>query len=161
MKKVISILTIIVVTASVTFAQSKKIYDPSIDGVKQIKEAISKAKKQNKHVLVQVGGNWCPWCILMHKYFNETPDVKKAISDNYVFIELNTSKENRNKKALEMLEFPQRFGYPVLIVLDGKGKRLHTQSTGILEKGKWYDDKKVLGFLKGWTVKAVDPKSYK
>ncbi len=161
MKKLLSILLFVAVIVSVTNAKGEKIYDPSLDGMKQIDEAVQKAKSENKHVLIQVGGNWCHWCILMHKYIDATPEVKKMIEDNFIFVELNTSKENKNKKSLKRLEYPQRFGYPVMVVLDSNGKRIHTQSTGILEDGKGYDKKKILSFLKGWTPAAINPANYK
>jgi hypothetical protein len=60
------------------------------------------------------------------------------------------------------LEYPNRFGFPVFVVLDGKGKILHTQDSGQLEHAtvKGYDTTKVVTFLKMWNVKALDPTSY-
>ena len=42
------------------FAQTEKpkLYDPSADAKAEIAQAIKKAKTENKHVLIQVGGNW-------------------------------------------------------------------------------------------------------
>ncbi len=80
--------------------------------------------------------------------------------DNYVVVKLNYSKENKNEKSLERLEYPNRFGYPIFVVLDGNGKRVHTQNSAYLEEGQGYSEKKVLDFLKHWTVKALDPKTY-
>ncbi len=39
------------------------LYNPDLDGMEQIDQAIKTASTAGKHVLVQVGGNWCPWCI--------------------------------------------------------------------------------------------------
>ena len=46
---------------------SKKLYDPSADAKSEIANAIAQAKKENKHVFLQVGGNWCSWCIAFDK----------------------------------------------------------------------------------------------
>jgi hypothetical protein len=54
-----------------------------------------------------------------------------------------------------MLENPQRFGFPVLVVLNSNGQRIHTQDSGLLESGDGYDPKKVIGFLKNWTPAAL------
>jgi hypothetical protein len=64
--------------------------------------------------------------------------------------------------VMKQLEYPNRFGFPVFVVLDGKGKRLHTQDSGLLEHAtvKGYDTTKVVTFLKQWNVKAVDSLSY-
>ena len=52
---------------------------------------------------------------------------------------------------------PQRFGFPVFIILNGDGEVLHTQDTALLEEGKSYNKNHVLRFLKSWTYKALNP----
>lgn len=39
---------------------AQKIYNPDANAKKDIENVIAKAKKEGKHVLIQVGGNWCP-----------------------------------------------------------------------------------------------------
>ncbi len=132
-------------------AQDKvNIYNPELDGIKQIKEAVKIAKAENKHILVQVGGNWCPWCIKFHKYSNGDAEIKEIIDNNYVVVKLNYSPENKNEAAMEKLGSPGSFGYPVFVILNAEGDRLHTQDSGLLEEDKGYSKKKVTGFLKGW-----------
>jgi hypothetical protein len=80
---------------------------------------------------------------------------------NYVFQLLNYSKENKNPDILADLEFPQRFGFPVIVILDEEGKRIHTQNSAYLEKDKSYDEKKMVEFLMQWSPAAMDPKNYK
>jgi len=80
---------------------------------------------------------------------------------NYVFGLLNYSKENKNLDILAELEYPQRFGFPVIVILDGEGKRIHTQNSAYLEKEKSYDEKKMVEFLHNWSPKAIDPASYR
>jgi thioredoxin-related protein len=135
----------------------KKLYDPSLDGMKQINEAVAKAKASGKHVLVQYGGNWCPWCIRFHAFCESDAAITKVISDNYIPVELNYSKENKNDAANEFLGNPSRFGFPVFIIIDGKGKVIHIQDSGLLEAGQGYDQKKVLGFCNNWTAAALVP----
>lgn len=160
MKK--SLLTsVLLILAVVVFAQEKvTIYNPNADAKADLKKAIAKAKAENKHVLIQVGGNWCPWCVKFHKFATTEPKVDSIIKADYVFMLLNYSKENKNLDVLKTLQNPQRFGYPVFVILDGNGKLLHTQDSGYLEQDKGYDPKKVSTFLKGWNVKALDPKNY-
>lgn len=80
---------------------------------------------------------------------------------DYVFGLLNYSRENKNLDILAELEYPQRFGFPVIVILDGNGKRIHTQNSAYLEKEKSYDEKKMLEFLKHWSPASLDPGSYK
>lgn len=79
---------------------------------------------------------------------------------NYVFQLLNTSKEKKNLDILAEYQYPQRFGFPVLLILDSDGKLIHTQNTVYLEKEKSYNEKLMIDFLKHWRPEALDPKSY-
>jgi len=130
--------------------EKEKIYNPDLDGMEQIDEAIKMAKKSNKHILIQVGGNWCPWCIKFHNYANDEEDVNSMIKENYIVVKLNMSPENKNEDALKRLDKPGRFGYPVFVILDSGGKRIHTQDSGLLEEDKGYNKRKVMTFLKAW-----------
>jgi hypothetical protein len=77
-----------------------------------------------------------------------------------VVVPVNYSKENKNEKVLEKLGFPQRFGFPVFVILDAKGNRIHTQNSAYLEADGGYNKEKVLGFFKQWSPAALDPKTY-
>lgn len=140
---------------------AQNIYDPQADAQKELAAAVKKAKLENKHVLVQVGGNWCGWCKRMEALFESESEMKQLIDKNYVRVHLNYSPENKNAESLAQLDYPHRFGFPVLVVLDESGERIHTQNSALLESGKGYDNKKIINFLKGWTPTAVDPASYK
>lgn len=136
------------------------VYHPEADAKKEISAAVEKAKKEGKHVLIQVGGNWCSWCMKMEKLLSSDPEMKAELEANYVYIFVNYSKENKNLEVLKELGFPQRFGFPVLVVLDGKGHRLHTQNTGLLEEDGGYSKEKILNFFKHWSPSALDPAKY-
>lgn len=154
-----SILIILMLLCSQVYGQGdKKLYDPSLDGMKQINEAISSAKATGKHVLVQYGGNWCPWCIRFDAFCKGDSEITKIIEGNYVSIKLNYSPENKNEAANVFLGNPSRFGFPVFIIIDGSGKVLHIQDSALLESGQGYDQKKVAGFMKNWTASAIVPK---
>lgn len=141
-------------------AQSKIIYNPNADAKFEISVAVEKAQTENKHVLLQIGGNWCSWCIKLHQFIHTDAKIDSTVNANYVFVLVNYSKENKNLQLMKDLEFPQRFGFPVLVVLNKEGKRIHTQATGLLEKEQGYDNEKVISFLNDWSVKALDPASY-
>lgn len=154
-------LMIFCIFSFIAFSQEKvEIYNTTIDGMKQLDEAIIKAKSEKKHLLVQVGGNWCPWCIRFNKFLADVPQIDSIMKSSYILVHLNYSRENRNYPALARLGYPQRFGFPVLVVINGKGERLHTQDSGLLEKDKGYDTLKVVTFLKNWTPGALDPENY-
>ncbi len=157
-----SILLIFSLFLSFSLKAQEKItlYNPEADSRKDLEVAIQTAQEQHKHVLIQVGGNWCPWCLRLHSVFESEARIDSILKSDYVFLLINYSKENKNEILLADLGFPQRFGFPVLLVLDQQGNRLHTQNTAYLEKDKGYDTDKIIGFLLDWNGKALDPKSY-
>ncbi len=146
----------------VSYGQQKiTIYDPAANASEQITEAVKLAQEQHKNVLIQIGGNWCPWCIRLHHFINDHPKLDSLVKADYVFIRINYSKENKNPEVMRRLRYPQRFGFPVLVVLDEKGNLLHTQDTGYLEKGDSYSESNIERFLMLWNTKALNPDTYK
>jgi thioredoxin-related protein len=147
-------------TIPVLCQEEVKIYNPQANAASDLAQALGQAKDQHKQVLIQVGGNWCPWCIRLHGFMRSNQQIDSIMKADYVFVLINYSPENKNPEILASLEYPQRFGFPVLLVLDETGRRLHTQDTGMLELGKGYDPEKVKRFLLSWNKAALDPASY-
>src|SRR5262245_10276794 len=149
MKKIV-VSTVLVLLSMITIAQdlSKfKLYNPAENATQKIEEAIRKANLQKKHVFIQIGGNWCIWCARFHDFITSDKSIDSLIDANYIVYHLNYSDENFNAKLLAKYGFPQRFGFPVFLVLDGTGKLLHTQNSGYLEDGKKsYDKNSVMEF---------------
>ncbi|HEV7621048.1 MAG TPA: thioredoxin family protein [Flavisolibacter sp.] len=138
-----------------------KLYDPTANVQKDLIKILAKAKKEKKHVLLQIGGNWCVWCYRFNSFVLTDTSLKHLLENNYVLYHLNYSKENKNLDYLKKLDFPQRFGFPVLVVLDADGNRLHTQDSSLLEKGNGYDQEKVKGFFINWAPSALNEVYYK
>lgn len=125
-----------------------EIFDPKRDAAADLAAGIKQAAKEKKRVLVDVGGNWCGWCHKLDKLFKEDKAIAKLLKDHYVIVKVNFSQENKNEAVLS--KFPRINGYPHLFVLDGAGKLLHSQDTGLLETGDHHDPAKVIEFLKKW-----------
>jgi len=168
MKLSFLLLTLLAISTA-SFAQTQKteekkseikLYDPAANAKADISAAVSRAKKSQKHVFIQVGGNWCSWCIAFHHLVDNTPELKDYLHKNYEVVLLNYSKENKNEAILASLSHPERFGFPVFVILDGNGKLLHTENSGYLEEGKGHNPKKVMDFLQNWTYAALDPATY-
>lgn len=160
-----SIIVILLFLASTTlFAQEQqtkqKLYTPEANAKQQIADAVSQAKKEGKHVFLQIGGNWCIWCLRFNKLVTENEELSKLITENYVTVHINYSKENKNEAVLVSLGYPQRFGFPVFVILNADGKRIHTQNSAYLEDGEGHNAKLVSEFLQGWTPKALNTNFY-
>jgi thioredoxin-related protein len=138
-----------------------KLYDPTANAGKDISDAVKKAKLGHKHVLLQAGGNWCSWCIEFSRFVHADSSIDSLVNKCFIVYHLNFSKENQNKEVFAKLGYPQRFGFPVFIILDDNGNRIHTQNSEYLERGKSYNKQEVLNFLMQWSPQALDPTLYK
>jgi len=142
-------------------ADSAKLYHTDADVSKVFTEAIKQAQKEGKQVLLQIGGNWCKWCIRFDRFCSQNTTIDSLLKSNYVILHVNYNKEDKNPEFLARLDYPQRFGFPVFVIVDGTGRRIHTQNSWYLEDGKdSYDTKKVISFLEDWSVQALDPDQY-
>jgi thioredoxin-related protein len=128
-------------------------FDPSRNAHKDIREAMTVAKKLHARILLDVGGEWCSWCHRLDSLFLLNKDLEEYLHAHYVVVKINVSKENKNEEVLA--KYPKIAGYPHLFVLDAQGTVLHSQDTGELEFPshhpiKGHDKNKVFTFLKKW-----------
>lgn len=167
MKKTIISFTVLLLAISLNInAQDaiKRVYNEDINPNEQIDKAIATAKSEGKFVVCQVGGNWCPWCLLFADFISKDSTITQLIEENFVYIHVNynprqsgdAAKAQQASTMMKRLGNPGRFGYPVFVILDKKGNVIHIQDSSFLEEGKDYNRDKVLRFFKNWTPKAVN-----
>lgn len=160
MKKII-LICLVSLGSIAAFSQEKKLYNPAANAEKDIAAAIAKAKAEKKYVLLQGGGNWCSWCIEFARFAKATPKIDSVMNASFVWYHLNWSPENKNKAIFQKYGYAQRFGFPVFIILNEKGERIHTQNSEYLEDGqKSYSASKVQAFLEMWSPRALNPAMY-
>lgn len=156
----ICLISMTIFAQSTGASEEKKLYDPNADAKADISAAVKQANEEGKHVLLQIGGNWCVWCLRFNDAVQGNDTLRTTLEENYVVYHLNYSPENKNSSVLEELGYPQRFGFPVFVILDGAGKRMHTQNSAYLEEGKGYDTQEVWNFFRQWSPAALDSKQY-
>ena len=165
MKRILSIAVLAIAMFALTAnaqnegeATLKKVYDESINPLEQIDQAVAQAQAQGKYVICQVGGNWCPWCLRFADFITNDSTINAVIEQNFVYIHANYHPRKAGevgKALMKRLNNAGRFGFPVLVVLDGQGNVIHIQDSGLLEEGKGYNQEKVLRFFQNWTPAAV------
>jgi len=159
MKQIFSIF-ILIANINFIFPQEKVIldtnktrikFDPARDPYYDLKQAVLEAKKTNRNILLDVGGEWCIWCHRLDEFFEMNKDVSDLLKENFIVVKVNYSPENKNVNFLS--KYPKVPGYPHFFVLNKKGKLIHSQNTGELELEKGYDHNKVVTFFKEWAPK--------
>ena len=157
---IMAILFSVAVNAQKTL---KKVYNEDINPIEQIDQAIVKAKAEGKHVVCQVGGNWCIWCLRFADFITKDTSISQFIDENFVYIHVNYNPKKSEGEAkaqqaaalMKRLNNCGRFGFPVFVVLDHEGNVIHIQDSSFLEEGEGYDKEKVMRFFKNWTPDAV------
>jgi thiol:disulfide interchange protein len=163
--KSLFLVVMIFCSCSQVFSQDMakfNLYKPEENAEARISNAVKEANAEGKQVFIQIGGNWCIWCARFNDFITSDKSIDSLVSSSYVVYHLNYSKENKNAELLAKYGYPQRFGFPVFLILNEKGDLIHTQSSWYLEDGKKsYDKEKVTAFFNDWSKKALDPAQYK
>jgi thiol:disulfide interchange protein len=123
-------------------------YNPSSDPAADLQKSIRLAQKENKRILVEVGGEWCVWCHIMDRFYETHPALLKLREDNYVLLKVNYSEENQNAAFLS--RYPAIPGFPHIFILESDGTLLHSQNTSELEDGQSYHLARFTAFLTRW-----------
>jgi thioredoxin-related protein len=135
---------------------SAPVYDEKAVGKDQIAAALVRAKRENRRVLVQWGGNWCPFCVALADLEKTDAGVSKELLYEYDVVKIDIGTWQNTKHGDLITKYGadiKKHGIPYLTVLDADGKVLANQGTAVLEDGNkekaGHDPKKVLDFLKG------------
>ncbi len=107
-------------------------FDPIRNPNQDLETAIAKAQKENKRIILDIGGEWCGWCLAMDFYFMKNSSLEKLRDKNFVWLKVNMSDKNENKEFLA--KYPEIKAYPHLFILEKDGSLLHSQDTSELEK---------------------------
>ncbi len=124
-------------------------YDPARNPADDLAQAIVIAQRENKRIMLELGGDWCIWCKYMDDFYKSQPDILQARVENYVLVKVNVSEENANEKFLS--QFSEAAGYPHIYILESDGTLLHSQNTADLEDGAdSYVPDVFMAFLQKW-----------
>ena len=103
------------------------------------KAALAKAKKEKKVVLADfTGSDWCGWCIKLKDEVFSKPEFQEWAAENVVLLELDFPKQTPQSDELKKQnqELQKEFGiqgFPTIVFLDAKGKKLG--QSGYVEGG--------------------------
>ncbi len=123
-------------------------YDPRANPYRDLEAAVERASRENKRVLIVVGGDWCVWCDILDRFLADHADVRAAFEESFILLKVNWSRQNENEAFLS--GFPDSIGYPDFFILDSEGRFLAQQRTDVLEAGREYDRTRMLAFARRW-----------
>jgi len=132
-------------------------YDPARDPSRDLSAATAEARRDEKRVLLEVGGNWCGWCREFERFVRADPALTDALRCAFVVVRVNVSPENANETFLSA--YPDVPGYPYFFVLDEAGSLLASVDTDDFLKGESYDRVKLLAFARKWSRPETRPRA--
>ena len=137
--RLMMMVVVVLLGGAVAARAAEKVFDPSRDPAQDLRTAETKAQAEHKNILLDVGGNWCPWCILLDRTLAQDGDLR-----------VNWSRENQNAAFLS--HYPKAKGYPSWYVLSADGKLLKAENdTSELEQdhklGSGYNKGRLMTFL--------------
>ena len=127
-------------------------YDENADALENISMALKNAKLENKYVLLQMGGNWCPDCRTLGEYFSR-PDIKQWLDDRLILVSVDVGEWNRNLDSDQEYGNPISEGIPALVLLNSNDEVMLATLAGELASARSMskDD------LVEWLQYKIDP----
>lgn len=142
-----------------TPAKTVQIYNPEADAAEDIAAALVRAEAANKNVLLMFGGNWCPWCRMLHQTFQENTAVNEKLNAYFELVMIDLGRRDKNMDLDKKYGEPNKLGLPALVILNSAGDQIGTQETGVLElpeeQGRGHDPEKLLAFFEKYKPAAL------
>ncbi len=129
------------------------LYEPNANAKAEIHEALLKAARTHKRVLVVFGGNWCYDCHVLDAAMRQA-DVSPLLSRNYVLVHVDIGRMDKNLDLAQKYHVPLEKGVPALAVVAPDGRLLYSQQHGEFESARSMDPDDLIAFLKKWEPPA-------
>jgi thioredoxin-related protein len=127
-------------------------YDKARDPAADLAAAIPQAQRENKRILLEVGGEWCVYCRILNKVVHEDERLAKRLQGDFIVIKVNFSDDVKNEAFLS--RYPEIPSYPHLFLLEADGTFLLSESPDLFMDEDKYVPDKILEFLEKWAPKA-------
>ena len=110
-------------------------YDESANAEIDLANAIAEANNKNKHILIEMGANWCPDCRTLGRYFQRA-DIKAWLDERFIVVAVDIGEWDKNLEIVERYGNPISEGIPSLVVLDSNGVMLFATLAGELASAR-------------------------
>jgi 5-hydroxyisourate hydrolase-like protein (transthyretin family) len=95
---------------------------PVPDAQQRLTDALARAKREHKPVLVEQSASWCGWCHVLAKYFDRH---RSLIEKDYIWIVVDP-RFTHGEAVIHKLRPKAEGGIPWMVILDADGKPLIT-----------------------------------
>ncbi|HEX4006226.1 MAG TPA: thioredoxin family protein [Acidobacteriaceae bacterium] len=139
----------ILFTVPAAHTQARTIYGDPAGAHAEVRDALARAAREHKRVILDFGGNWCGDCQVLDIYFHREPNAA-LLAGNFILVDINIGHFDANEDIAQKYDVPLHKGVPALAVLDSHGKLLYSQTNGEFESMRRMDPNSVTDFLQHW-----------
>src|ERR1700733_1005343 len=83
MRRWVAVLVEMVSVSAAAWAMDKP-FNPASDPAKDLRAAMQRAQAEHKNILMDVGGNWCGWCLVLEETLHGDAELSALLEKNYV-----------------------------------------------------------------------------
>jgi thioredoxin 1 len=135
--------------SSTAHSAAPDIYPQPSQARPDLAAALHASAVSHKRVILDFGGNWCPDCVVLDRYFHDAQNAP-IVNANYVVVHVNVGHFDANTDLAQRYGIPLSKGVPALAVLSSHGKLLFSQSTGQFEDMRHLESSALTQFLIQW-----------
>jgi len=130
----------------------KHVYDEDANADKVVDDALARAKKNKKLLLIDLGGNWCPDCIILHNLM-EVPEMKKFVDTHYEVALVDVGRFDKNAQIGARYGYNTRLkGVPTVLVVDpSTNKVINGDRVFALSTARSQSPQDLADYLAHWT----------
>jgi thiol-disulfide isomerase/thioredoxin len=123
-------------------------YDPARDPFVDLGAAKARASAEGKRILLEIGGDWCPYCMALEKTMERDAAARAAWAESFVVVKVHFSDDQKNPAFFARYPSPQEF--PSLYILDADGRMIDRQVGRDLLEARVYPTDKLVAFAQKW-----------
>ena len=125
------------------------IYDENADAHRDVAAAITKAQAAQRNVVLVFGANWCGDCRALDAQMRK-PELAAIIEKNFVVVEVNLGRFDKNLDVAEQYHVPIKQGIPALAVLNSRGALLYAMDQGQFADARHMSYESIKAFFEQW-----------
>src|SRR5215472_12232682 len=125
-----------------------KIY-PAGDAHAEIREALGRARRSGRRVLLVFGADWCYDYHVIDKAFRRH-DIAAILNANYEVVHIDVGQGDKNQDLMSQYQVPMKRGIPAIAILESDGKLLYSQKNGEWERTRALGPEDLLELLGKW-----------
>lgn len=126
-------------------------YDAGADARKQVADALKRARKRNRPLLIDFGANWCADCRVLAGVL-ELPEMKPWVAAQFELVQVDVGRFDRNIDIAKRFTGKNLGAIPAIFVVDPRtGTLRNADSTLALGDARVMSPQAIADWLASWT----------